>query len=109
MDHRAVDGAMKLLLVEAYVVPDKRLAFFTLHVDRRGKVHRAEWFSSVSSLSTRQGSVADGGIVIPELQGAIGKVGKAVAKINMRNCMKNKWIKKDGEEKSGNQNRHCPR
>ena len=38
-------------------------------------------------------AAGDGGITIPELQ---DKVGKAVAKIGMGNCMKNKWIKKDG-------------
>ena len=106
MDSKAVIGAIETLLVEAYVVADNRLAFFVLHVDQRGQVQRPEWFSRVSSLSTCQGSVGDGGISISELQ---GKVDKTATTIGMDNRMKKKWIKKDGGEKSGDQRRQCPK
>ena len=91
LDHEAVVGAIKSLLVEAYVVADD-LTFSYYTLTDEGK-SIAQDGSQEFLVFQAVKAAGDGGITIPELQ---DKVGKAVAKIGMGNCMKNKWIKKDG-------------
>jgi phenylalanyl-tRNA synthetase alpha chain len=89
LDHLAVVGAVKSLLADDYVeASDLSTSFCTLTKEAEAIVADGSQEMLVLKALTEAGQLS-----IPELQ---EKVGKDVAKIGMGNCMKNKWVKKDG-------------
>lgn len=89
LDHAKVVGAIKSLLVEEYVaVEDLKTSFYSLTKEGESIVaNGSQEFLVLKALNEA------GKLSMPDLQ---AKVGKDVAKIGMGNCMKAKWIKKDG-------------
>ena len=89
LDHTAVVGAIKSLLADQYVSVDNlEESFFTLTDEGQSILSNgSQEFLVLKALNE------SGGLSLPDLQ---AKVGKDVAKIGMGNCMKAKWIKKDG-------------
>ena len=91
LDHLAVVGAVKSLLADDYVIAtDLTTTFCTLSKEAETIVASGSQEMQVLKALTEAGKLS-----IPELQ---QKVGKDVAKIGMGNCMKNKWVKKDGAD-----------
>jgi len=91
LDHLAVVGAVKSLLADDYVaVSDLSTSFCTVSKEADTIVADGSQEMLVLKALTDAGKLS-----IPELQ---EKVGKNVAKIGMGNCMKNKWVKKDGAD-----------
>ena len=91
LDHLAVVGAVKSLLVDNYVTAsDLSTSFYTLTEEAQKIVVSGSQEMLVLHALTELGKLS-----IPELE---QKVGKDVAKIGMGNCMKNKWVKKDGAD-----------
>jgi phenylalanyl-tRNA synthetase alpha chain len=91
LDHLAVVGAVKSLLADDYVAAsDLSTSFYTLTEEAEKIVANGSQEMLVLQALTEAGKLS-----IPELE---QKVGKDVAKIGMGNCMKNKWIKKDGAD-----------
>jgi len=89
IDHAKVVGAIKSLLVEQYVTAeDLKESFYTL--TKEGDSIVADGSQEVLVLKALNEA---GKLSVADLQ---AKVGKNVAKIGMGNCMKAKWIKKDG-------------
>ena len=89
LDHAAVIGAIKSLLADQYVTAeDLSTSFYSLTPE--GESILANGSQEIVVLKALEEA---GKLSIPDLQ---GKVGKDVAKIGMGNCMKKKWIKKDG-------------
>lgn len=89
LDHDAVVGALKSLLSEDYVVSsDLTTTFCTLSDEAETILKDGSQEMLVLKALQEAGPMS-----IPELQ---NKVGKNVAKIGMGNCMKSKWVKKDG-------------
>ena len=89
LDHLAVVGAVKSLLADDYVsATDLSTSFCTLSKEAEAIFAEGSQEMIVLKALTEAGKLS-----IPELQ---EKVGKDVAKIGMGNCMKNKWVKKDG-------------
>lgn len=89
LDHLAVVGALKSLEADAFVVTEPLSAsFFTLTEEGEGILANGSQEMAVLKALESAGKMS-----IPDLQGAVGK---DVAKIGMGNCMKSKWIKKDG-------------
>jgi phenylalanyl-tRNA synthetase alpha chain len=87
LDHLAVVGAVKSLLADDYVAAsDLQTTFCTLSKE-------AETIVANGSQEVLVLKALSEPLSIPELQ---EKVGKDVAKIGMGNCLKNKWVKKDG-------------
>jgi phenylalanyl-tRNA synthetase alpha chain len=87
LDHLAVVGAVKSLLADDYVAAsDLQTSFCTLSKE-------AETIVANGSQEVLVLKALSEPLSIPELQ---EKVGKDVAKIGMGNCLKNKWVKKDG-------------
>jgi phenylalanyl-tRNA synthetase alpha chain len=91
LDHLAVVGAVKSLLADDYVsASDLSTSFCTLSEEAETIVADGSQEVLVLKALTEAGKLS-----IPELQ---ERVGKDVAKIGMGNCMKNKWVKKDGAD-----------
>mmetsp|Transcript_14802 Transcript_14802/g.21157 ORF Transcript_14802/g.21157 Transcript_14802/m.21157 type:complete len:508 (-) Transcript_14802:146-1669(-) len=91
LDHNAVVGAMKSLSVDAYVsFTELTTSFFSLTKEAQGIL--ANGSQEIAVIKALMEAGVDG-MTVQELQ---TKVGKDVAKIGMGNCMKNKWVKKDG-------------
>jgi phenylalanyl-tRNA synthetase alpha chain len=91
LDHLAVVGAVKSLLADDYVSStDLSTNFCTLTKEAEQIVANGSQEIIVLQALTEAGKLS-----ILELQ---QKVGKDVAKIGMGNCMKNKWVKKDGAD-----------
>jgi phenylalanyl-tRNA synthetase alpha chain len=89
LDHAKVVGAIKSLLVEQYVAAeDLKSSFYSL--TKEGESIIADGSQEVLVLKALNEA---GKLSMGDLQ---AKVGKNVAKIGMGNCMKSKWIKKDG-------------
>eukprot|EP00980_Cylindrotheca_fusiformis_P028623 scaffold22620_cov131-Cylindrotheca_fusiformis.AAC.18 len=89
LDHEAVVGAIKSLLADEYIaVENLSTSFYSL--TKEGESILANGSQEYAVLQALEES---GALSLPELE---AKVGKAVAKIGMGNCMKAKWIKKDG-------------
>lgn len=89
LDHLAVVGALKSLEADAFVVTEPlSTSFYTLSKEGEGIL--ANGSQEMLVLKALEGA---GKLSLPDLQQAVGK---DVAKIGMGNCMKNKWIKKDG-------------
>lgn len=88
LDHEAVVGAIKSLLADDYVKVDNlSTSFYNLTAE--GESILAEGSQEYKVLTALQ----DAPLSLKDLE---GKVGKSIAKIGMGNCMKKKWIKKDG-------------
>ena len=91
LDHNAVVGAVKSLEAEAYVSGEEvKTSFYTLSKEAGGILKDGSQEIIVLAALMEAG---EEGMAMPDLQ---AKVGKAVCKIGMGNCMKNKWAKKDG-------------
>jgi phenylalanyl-tRNA synthetase alpha chain len=89
LDHTAVVGAIKSLLPDQYVVAaNLSTSFYTLSAE--GESILANGSQEVIVLKALEEA---GKLSLPDLQ---TKVGKDIAKIGMGNCMKKKWVKKDG-------------
>ena len=89
LDHLKVVGAIKSLLVDQYVAAeDLKTSFYSL--SKEGESIIADGSQEVLVLKALNEA---GKLSMGDLQ---AKVGKNVAKIGMGNCMKAKWIKKDG-------------
>ena len=92
ISHQEVVGAVKSLLVDAYITAKESTTnFFVLSKEGEGIVSSGE----SQEISVFKAVLAAGvdGIAMKDLD---GKVGKAVSKIGMGNCMKAKWIGKNG-------------
>lgn len=91
LDHNSVVGAVKSLSGDAYVSSTEiTTTFYTLTKEGQSIITNGSQEITVLSAIIAAG---DDGISMQDLQ---SKVGKAVCKIGMGNCMKNKWAKKDG-------------
>jgi phenylalanyl-tRNA synthetase alpha chain len=91
LDHAAVVGAIKSLLAEEYVKVDN-LSTSNYTLTKEGESILANGAQEIIVLKALNES---GKLSLPDLQ---SKVGKDVAKIGMGNCMKKKWVKKDGAD-----------
>lgn len=89
LDHKAVVGAIKSLLADEYIQVDN-LSTSCYSLTKEGETILANGSQEYSVLQALEES---GTLSLPELE---AKVGKGIAKIGMGNCMKKKWIKKDG-------------
>ena len=88
-DHEKVTGAVKSLMVDAYVATEPRSqSFYELSGEAQGILANGSQEVIVLKALSEAGSLS-----IPELQ---KMVGKDAAKIGMGNAMRQKWIKKDG-------------
>lgn len=91
LDHKKVVGAIKSLLPDQYVVvEDLQTSSYTLTAEGQAILENGSQEILVLKALNEAGKLS-----IPDLQ---AKVGKDVAKIGMGNCMKAKWIKKDGAD-----------
>jgi phenylalanyl-tRNA synthetase alpha chain len=91
LDHKAVVGAIKSLLADQYIVVDNlETSFYAFTGEGESIVSNGSQEIAVLKALNDAGKLS-----IPDLQ---DKVGKDVAKIGMGNCMKSKWIKKDGSD-----------
>lgn len=89
LEHTAVVGAIKSLLADEYVQASNLSAsFYTLTEEGQSILDNGSQEILVLKALNEAGKLS-----LPDLQ---SKVGKDVAKIGMGNCMKKKWIKKDG-------------
>lgn len=89
LPHDKVVGAIKSLLVDAYLhVEDLSNQFWSLEVEGTQIVANGSPERLVFEAVSQAGRLS--------LTGVPDVVGKDVAKIGMSNCLKNKWVKKDG-------------
>jgi phenylalanyl-tRNA synthetase alpha chain len=89
LDHTAVVGAIKSLLADQYVAVDNlETSFYTLTDEGQSILSNGSQEFLVLKALNEAGQLS-----MPDLQDAVGK---DVAKIGMGNCMKAKWVKKDG-------------
>jgi phenylalanyl-tRNA synthetase alpha chain len=91
VDHQAVVGVLKSLLVDQYVADEPLTASYWTLTEEGNEI------ASIGSAEFRVYSAvpAEGGADLSEVQ---ARVGEAVTKIGLGQCMKNKWLKKDGEK-----------
>lgn len=93
LDHNAVVGAVKSLMVDAYVSADEiTMSFYALSAEAEDLVRNGSQEVRVLKALVEAG---EEGLSVPDLT---NKVGKDVAKIGMGNCMKNKWVAKNGDK-----------
>lgn len=93
LDHNTVVGAIKSLAADAYVsATELTSSFYTLSKEADEIIANGSQEIVVLKALIEAG---EAGLSMPELQ---SKVGKAVCKIGMGNCMKNKWAKKAGAQ-----------
>ncbi|GKY93815.1 hypothetical protein MPSEU_000348600 [Mayamaea pseudoterrestris] len=91
LDHLKVIGAIKSLLADGLVTAeDITSTFYTLEEEAYSILTNGSQEIIVLRALNEAGN-----LTVASLQ---NKVGKDVAKIGMGNCMKNKWIKKDGTD-----------
>ena len=89
LDHLQVVGAVKSLLVEEYVATsDLSFSFYEPTKEAKSILETGS-----QEMVVLKALVEAGKMSMPDLQNAVGK---DVAKIGMGNCLKSKWIKKDG-------------
>lgn len=89
LDHAKVTGAIKSLLPDDYIrVEDLSTSFWSLEQEAEEILANGSQEILVLRVLIETGRLSVG-----DLQ---TKVGKNVAKIGMGNCMKNKWVVKDG-------------
>jgi len=91
LDHAAVVGAIKSLLADDYIIASNLSASFYTLTDEGQSIldNGAQEVLVLKALNEA------GKLTLPELQ---DKVGKDVAQFGMGNCMKKKWVKKDGTD-----------
>ena len=87
--HQAIVGAIKSLLVDAYVVDEPITSTFWVLTEEGSEIVA----KGSPEYQVFQAIPADGGISVTELNKLCGDV----AKIGLGPCMKSKWLKKDGE------------
>ena len=93
IDHLKVIGAIKSLEVDQYVLTNPlSKSFFELTVQGQS-VMESKGSQEVLVLKALLAAPGGAGLPMPELQNAVGK---DVSKVGMANCMKEKWIKKEG-------------
>lgn len=89
LDHLVVIGAIKSLLADDYIsTEDLSTSFYVL--EKEAEEILANGSQEIIVLKALE---AAGKLSVSDLQ---KNVGQDVAKIGMGNCMKNKWVKKDG-------------
>jgi len=92
-DHNVVVGAVKSLMVDAYVTSsDISASFYVLSKEGEGIVENGSQEVRVLAALNEAGAE---GLTVIELT---DKVGKEVCKIGMGNCMKNKWAMKQADK-----------
>lgn len=90
-DPQVALGAVKSLLPESMVeTSDIAVSFYVLSAEGESILENGTQEMMVLKALNEAGKMS-----ILELQNAVGK---DAAKIGMGNCMKNKWIKKDGDD-----------
>lgn len=96
IEHNLVVGAVKSLMVEAYVSSTELKTEFYSMSDEADQIitNGSQEFMVLSALI----DCGEAGMSIPDL---MGKVGKSVYKIGFGKCMKNKWAKKVGDRVIG--------
>mmetsp|Transcript_2367 Transcript_2367/g.4408 ORF Transcript_2367/g.4408 Transcript_2367/m.4408 type:complete len:509 (+) Transcript_2367:73-1599(+) len=93
-DHNAVVGSVKSLSVEAYVsATELSTSFYTLSEEAQSVLMHGSHEVRVLKALIEAGR---DGLTMADLQSKVE--GKDVCKIGMGNCMKNKWVKKDGDK-----------
>jgi phenylalanyl-tRNA synthetase alpha chain len=89
LDHKKVVGTIKSLMVDGYVAStDLSLSYYTLTEQGTEVVQNGSQDYLVFIAVQQAGKLS--------LADLATKVGADVSKIGMANCMKNRWIKKDG-------------
>lgn len=89
LDHLKVVGALKSLEADAFVVTEP-ISTSICTLSKEGEDILKNGSQEILVLKA---VLSAGRMSMPDLQNAVGK---NVAKIGMGNCMKNKWLKKDG-------------
>jgi phenylalanyl-tRNA synthetase alpha chain len=90
LDHMAVVGAVKSLMSEGYVTAnDLSTSFYTLTTEGETILTNGSHEVLVFKAVVETGRLSEAELEV--------KVGKDVAKIGKGKCMKEKWIKKDGD------------
>ena len=90
LDHLAVVGAIKSLLADEYVkVEDLKASFYTLTAEGQSILENGAQEVIVLKALNEAGQLSRTDLET--------KVGKNISKIGMGNCMKKKWIKKEGD------------
>jgi phenylalanyl-tRNA synthetase alpha chain len=93
LDPQIVIGAVNSLMRERYVASEElKTEFYTLSAEAQEILEKGS--HEVVVLKAIQGT-ENGRLSLTDLQSLVGN---AVAKIGMANCMKNKWIQKDGTD-----------
>jgi phenylalanyl-tRNA synthetase alpha chain len=91
LDHKMVVGVVKSLLAEGYVATeDLSQSYFTISPEAETILANGSQEMLVLLALEKAGKLS-----MPDLQAAVGK---DIAKIGMGNCMKNKWVKKEGAD-----------
>jgi phenylalanyl-tRNA synthetase alpha chain len=91
LDHAIVVGVLKSLLAEDYVTTEGLSeSFYTISPEAETILANGSQEMLVLLALEKAGKLS-----MPDLQAAVGK---DIAKIGMGNCMKNKWVKKDGAD-----------
>mmetsp|Transcript_31894 Transcript_31894/g.52615 ORF Transcript_31894/g.52615 Transcript_31894/m.52615 type:complete len:497 (+) Transcript_31894:128-1618(+) len=91
LDHKKVIGTAKSLMADGYLLGvDLSFSFYTL--TEQGQMVAATGSQEYKVYTAIKES---GKMSMADLQ---TKVGKDVSKVGMANCMKNRWIKKDGAD-----------
>lgn len=89
VDHQQIVGVLKSLLADNYVADEALVTkFWTLTEEG------LEIATNGSPEYILYNAVPDGGISVSELQSLVGD---SISKIGLGPCMKNKWLKKDGD------------
>lgn len=91
LDHKKVVGTIKSLMADGYLLSDDLSFSFYILTDQGNLVlsNGSQEFQVYTAIKEA------GKISMGDLQ---TKVGKDVSKVGMANCMKNRWIKKDGAD-----------
>jgi len=91
LDHGAVVGAVKSLMADGYVTAeDLAVSFYSL-----SKEAEIILKDGSQEMIVMKALIEKGKMEMSELQQAVGA---DIAKIGMGNCMKNKWVKKEGAD-----------
>jgi len=95
LDHNTVVGAVKSLLVEAYVTSEElSTSYYVLSSEALEILqHGSQEIRVLRAL----GAATEGGLTIDQL---VALLGKDVAKIGMANCMKLQWVRKKEDNPS---------
>ena len=90
IDHKAVVGGVKSLLVDAYLIATElTTSFYTLSKEADEILANGSQEMLVLTALIEKGQMNKNDLE--------ASVGKKVFKVGMGNCMKNKWVKKDGD------------